>query len=327
MEAIACRSARPAADVAGAEVSAEVSGMATGRHGTGRGTGPDTRRKVSQPDPDTDPARRVFGIRRTGQHVAVHTSRLRRAPLETTRAIRPHAATALPPAVTEEEWQAARDELLVEEKAHTRAGDAIAAKRRRLPMVEVDAELEVEGANGRCTLLEMFEGRRQLIVYHHMLKPDDPHPCPGCSAFTDYVPHLAHLNVQDVTFAMESAAPVDQFQAYMRRMGREDIPVYSSAASAFREQLHPSPHGPTSFGLSVFVRDGERVYRTYATQGRGVDGTPLLDVTVFGRQESFEDSPDGWPQRPTYSFGKVHDEYTPDELAELAAPSTTGQTS
>ena len=108
-------------------------------------------------------------------------------------------------------------------------------------------------------------------------------------------------------------------------MGRPDIPVYSSAGGRFRDELHPSPHGTGSFGLSVFLRDGERVYRTYSTQGRGVDGVPLIDLTPYGRQESFEDSPEGWPQRETYSFGKVHDEYTADELAGLAAPSTTGE--
>jgi hypothetical protein len=118
---------------------------------------------------------------------------------------------------------------------------------------------------------------------------------------------LAHLHVKDVTFAMEAAAPLDQFQAYMARMGRPDIPVYSSASGRFRDELHPSPHGTGSFGLSVFLRDGERVYRTYSTQGRGVDGVPLIDLTPYGRQESFEDSPEGWPQRETYSFGKIHE--------------------
>lgn len=238
---------------------------------------------------------------------------------------RSHAVTAVPKVVSAEEWWQARERLLVVEKAHTRAGDAVAAQRRRLPMTEVDATLEATGARGSTSLLDMFEGRRQLILYHHMLRPDDEHPCPGCSAFTDHVPHLAHLNVTDVTFAMEAAAPLDQFQAYMARMGRPEIPVYSSAGGRFRQELHPSPHGADSFGLSVFLRDGARVYRTYATQGRGVDGVPLIDLTVFGRQESFEDSPDGWPQRRTYTFGKVHDEYTTDELAGLAAPSTTGE--
>src|SRR6476619_131315 len=153
--------------------------------------------------------------------------------------VRDHADTALPPVASAEEWQRARDQLLIAEKAHTRAGDAVAAQRRRLPMTEVDATLEAIGSDGPTTLLDMFEGRRQLIVYHHMLKPDDGHPCPGCSAFTDHVPHLAHQNVADVTFAMEAAAPLDQFQAYMERMGRSDIPVYSSAGGRFRAALHP----------------------------------------------------------------------------------------
>ena len=170
--------------------------------------------------------------------------------------MRGHADTALPRVVSAEEWRQAREQLLIAEKAHTHAGDAVAAQRRRLPMTEVDATLEATGPDGPTSLLDMFEGRRELIVYHHMLKPDDEHPCPGCSAFTDHVPHLAHLNVADVTFAMEAAAPLDQFQAYMERMGRPDIPVYSSAGGRFRDELHPSPHGTGSFGLSVFLRDG-----------------------------------------------------------------------
>ena len=247
--------------------------------------------------------------------------------MTTTHPLRDHAQTAMPPVVSAADWQREREELLVEEKAHTRAGDAVAAKRRRLPMVHVDASLPLTGPNGAVTLLDLFDGRRQLLLYHHMLKPDDASPCSGCSAFTDFVPHLAHLNVHDVTFAMEAAAPIDQFQAYMVRMGRADIPVYSSFGNeSTRETLNPSPHGPGSFGLSVYLRDGERVFLTYGTQGRGVDGVPLIDLTVYGRQESFQDSPDGWPQQPTYSFGRIHDEYTADELAGAAAPSSTGQT-
>ena len=171
--------------------------------------------------------------------------------------VRGHADTAMPRVVSAEDWRQARDQLLIAEKAHTHAGDAVAAQRRRLPMTEVDATLEATGPDGPTSLLDMFDGRRQLIVYHHMLEPDDEHPCPGCSAFTDHVPHLAHLNATDVTFAMEAAAPLDQFQAYMDRMGRPDIPVYSSAGGRFRDELHPSPHGTGSFGLSVFLRDGK----------------------------------------------------------------------
>jgi predicted dithiol-disulfide oxidoreductase (DUF899 family) len=160
-----------------------------------------------------------------------------------------------------------------------------------------------------------------------MLKPDDEHPCPGCSAFTDHVPHLSHLNVGDVTLAFEAAAPLDQFQAYLERMGRPDIPAYSTFGhDATRAALNPSPWGPGSFGVSVYVRDGARVYLTYTTYGRGVDGVPLSDMTVYGRQQSLEHSPAGWPQRPTYSFGRVHFDYTDEELSGAVAPSSTGQT-
>ena len=227
--------------------------------------------------------------------------------------------------VSPQQWEAARQQLLVKEMELSRAHDALAAERRRMPWQAVEKAYSFDGPNGRASLIDLFEGRRQLIVYHHMLRPHDEHPCPGCSAFTDHVPQLAHLHVVDVTFAMEAAAPLDEFQAYMHRMGRPDIPVYSSANGRFRDELHPSPHGTGSFGLSVFLRDATRVYRTYSTQGRGVDGVPLIDLTPYGRQESFEDSPAGWPQRATYSFGKIHDEYTADELAGLAAPSTTGE--
>src|SRR4051812_27964901 len=110
----------------------------------------------------------------------------------TTKIVRGHAETPVPRVVSDPDWRQAREQLLIAEKAHTRAGDAVAAQRRRLPMTEVDATLETTGHDRPTSVLDMFEGRRQLIVYHHMLKPDDEHPCPGCSAFTDHVPHLAH---------------------------------------------------------------------------------------------------------------------------------------
>jgi len=238
---------------------------------------------------------------------------------------RPHADTALPPIVSAEEWSRARAELLEVEKAQTRANDAVAAKRRQLPMVEVDATLEFEGPDGTVTLLDLFDGRRQLLLYHNMLKAGES-PCPGCSAFTDFLPHLSQLNVWDVTFVQEAAAPYEEFRAHVDELGRPDVPVVSTHGTGTREVLHQSPHGVGSFSLTVYVRDGERVFRTWSTQGRGVDTINLMDVTIYGRQQAFQDVPDGWPQRPTYSFGKVHTDYTDDELAGLAAPSTTGQT-
>src|SRR5262245_4173961 len=135
--------------------------------------------------------------------------------MTTTSSVRGHADTALPRTVSEKDWPEAPDQFLIADKAHTHGGEAVAALRRRMPITEVHGPREVAGPEAPKTLLVIFEGRRQLIVYHHMLRPDDEHPCPGCSAFTDHVPQLAHLNVQDVTFAMEAAAPLEQFQAYM----------------------------------------------------------------------------------------------------------------
>ena len=244
--------------------------------------------------------------------------------MPTTSGVRGHADTALPRVVSAEGWREAREELLVAEKALTRAGDAVAAQRRRMPMTEVDATLEAAGSDGLTSLLDMFEGRRQLIVYHHMLKPDDDHPCAGCSAFIDHVPHLAHFKCT-MRRSRWRRPHRSTSSRHIWTDGQTGHPIYSSGDGRFRDQPHPSPDGTGSFGLSVFLRDGTRVYRTYATQGRGVDGVQLIDLTPYGRQETFEDSPVGWPQRKTYTFGKVHDEYSADELAGLAAPSTTGE--
>lgn len=239
---------------------------------------------------------------------------------------RPHADTAMPPVVEAAEWAAARERLLVEEKAHTRAGDALAARRRRLPMVRIEGEWRLTGPDGEVTLLDLFEGRRQLVLYHHMLQPGDTRPCPGCSAFGDSVPeHLEHLHARDATFAMVAEAPYDEVEAYRQRMGWT-MPFYSQHGSTFGADVNPSPHGPTSFAVSVFLRDGSQVYRTWTTQGRGAEALAnMVDVLPYGRQETFEDSPEGWPQAPTYSVGELHDEYSPEQLAGAAAPSSTGQ--
>lgn len=243
---------------------------------------------------------------------------------------RAHAATALPEVVDPEEWQRARDALLVKEKAHTRAGDALAAERRRLPMVEVDAAQVLVGPDGPLTLLDMFEGRRQLVVYHHMLTTDDEHPCAGCAAFGDAMGNLAHLHANDTTLALVAVAPSDQIEAFKRRMGWT-MPFYSWHDNPeFGERMNLSPWAPTSFGLGVYLRDGSRVFRTYFTIGRGVEhlssGATMLDITPFGRQQSFEDSPEGWPQAPTYSRGGLHDEYSDADLRGENAPSSTGAT-
>jgi predicted dithiol-disulfide oxidoreductase (DUF899 family) len=219
---------------------------------------------------------------------------------------------SLPPVVSPAEWQAARDELLAEEKAATRALDALAAKRRRLPMVRFDKPYVFDGPSGGASLVDLFEGRRQLIVYNFMLWPGEGRVCGGCASFTDNVANLAHLHARDTTFALVSRVPRSQIEAVRQRFGWT-APWYSSLDSDFNYDVGVSSERGEMFGLSVFLRDGDDVYRTYFTTARGVDRLRLdfnlLDLTPLGRQEAWEDSPDGWPQDPTMAWMRLRDEY------------------
>jgi len=203
-----------------------------------------------------------------------------------------------PVIVSTAEWEAAREALLVKEKEATRALDALAAKRRGQPMVAVDKEYTFEGPWGEATLLDLFDGRSQLILYHLMFAPGSD-PCTGCSSFTDNVGHLAHLHARDTSFALVSRAPQDQIRAFQQRMGWT-VPWFSSFGSDFNYDFGVTTDEGETFGLSVFMRDGKSVYRTYFTSARGVDRLRmdfnLLDLTPFGPREEWEDSPDGWPQ-------------------------------
>ena len=218
----------------------------------------------------------------------------------------------LPPVVSASDWQAARDELLVEEKALTRALDALAAKRRRLPVVAFDKPYVFEGPDGSASLADLFEGRRQLVVYNFMLWPGSDEICGGCASFTDNIPNLAHLNARDTTYAIVSRVPLEQIEAVKQRFGWT-LPWYSSYGSDFNRDVGVSSDRGEMFGLSVFLRDGDDVYRSYFTSGRGVDRIRvdfnLLDLTPLGRQEAWEDSPEGWPQDPTMSWMRLRDEY------------------
>ena len=218
----------------------------------------------------------------------------------------------LPPVVSQEQWQTARDELLAEEKAMTRALDALAAKRRRLPMVRWDKPYAFEGPGGSASLVDLFEGRRQLVVYNFMLWPGRDEVCGGCASFTDNIPNLAHLHARDTTYAIVSRVPPEQIEQVRRRFGWT-LPWYSSLGSDFNYDVGVSSERGEMFGLSVFLRDGDDVYRTYFTSGRGVDRLRvdfnLLDLTPLGRQEAWEDSPEGWPQDPTMSWMRLRDEY------------------
>jgi predicted dithiol-disulfide oxidoreductase (DUF899 family) len=199
-----------------------------------------------------------------------------------------------PPIVSATEWQQARDQLLTAEKEMTHALDALAAKRRRMPMVHFDADYGFESATGRKSLLDLFEGRDQLVLYQFMdVGPDGF--CPGCTNFTSSVTNLASVHERGVTFVIASDMPLAQIQSYWQQQGWS-VPVVSSRGSSFSQDCGAGE----GFGLSVFLRDGDEVYRTYHTNGRGVDillfDDNLLDLTPFGRQESWEDSPAGWPQ-------------------------------
>jgi predicted dithiol-disulfide oxidoreductase (DUF899 family) len=219
--------------------------------------------------------------------------------------------TPLPPVVSREEWQAARDRLLAREKAATRTLDAIAAERRRLPMVRL-GEYAFEGPDGEVRLAGLFEGRRQLIVYHFMFEPHWDAGCVSCSRKTDDFGHLAHLHARSTTFALVSRAPYAKLAAFRERMGWT-VPWYSSAGTEFNDDMGVTVGGSERPGLSVFLRDGDTVYRTYFTTGRGTEPAGfrhLLDLTPYGRQEQWEDSPAGWPQSPTYDWARLHDEYT-----------------
>ena len=226
----------------------------------------------------------------------------------------------LPQVVSPAEWQVARDELLVKEKEATRARDALAAERRRLPMVRIEKEYLFDGANGKASLLDLFESRRQLIVYHFMFGPNQDEGCDGCSMFVDGIVHLAHLHARDTSLALVSRAPLAKIDPFKQRMGWT-VPWYSAFESEFNVDFGVSPESPRlgeyqdgeSFGLSVFLSDGGSVFRTYFTSGRGVEALgstwTLLDLTPLGRQEDWEDSPAGYPQTPPYQWWRHHDKY------------------
>lgn len=225
----------------------------------------------------------------------------------------------LPPVVTRAEWQQVLDELRAEEKALTRRLDELAAKRRRLPMVEVEKSYRFEGPDGPASLLDLFEGRSQLIVYHFMFHPDWEEGCDGCSWFVDGLSHAAHIQARDVSLALVSRAPLAKLTAYRERMGWS-VPWYSSHGSDFNHDLHATVGDSEHHSLSVFLRDGERIFHTYQTFARGVEslGTAfsLLDLVPYGRQETWQDSPEGWPRGDPYVWWRRHDSY-----GDLPAPS------
>lgn len=202
----------------------------------------------------------------------------------------------MPQVVDRATFMAARDSLMAQEKAHTRQGDAIAAARRRLPMVEIDATIEVVGPDGPITIRDVFEGRRQLIAYYHAWNPGQPAAgqCEGCTFFNCQVRELSYLHSRDVTYAVLCKGPYGESIRYRDFLGLE-MPWYSAEKTA--PQLLEGRDWQVHH-LVCYVTDGDKVYETYYTGGRGVEVMAptlgLLDMTIYGRQESWEDSPEGW---------------------------------
>jgi predicted dithiol-disulfide oxidoreductase (DUF899 family) len=207
----------------------------------------------------------------------------------------------LPPVVDETVWRRELDALRVREKAATRELDAIAAQRRRLPMVEMP-DYTLDGEDGPVRLLDVFDGKSQLIVYSHMWFPGEEWQCPGCTGMTSQYTRLEFLDNYDARFVIVTQGPIDEALAYKQRVGNQ-MTWYSTANSPFGTDVGAAPNG--GFGVNVFLREGDKVYRTWHTNGRGTEQLQhtfaLIDVLPYGRQEEWQDSPDGWPQSPTYS--------------------------
>jgi len=236
---------------------------------------------------------------------------------------------AHPPIVSRDHWTVERKKLLAHEKELTKHYDRVNAERRRLPMVAIEKEYAFDGGKGKLSLKDLFEGRRQLIVYHFMFDPAWDKGCPGCTGFVDSLGDLSLLNIRDTTFAVISRAPLAKLEAYKAQKGWS-IDWFSSFGSDFNYDFHvtldpkvaPQEYNfrnkaemsaavghevqmeGEAHGLSVFFRIDDDLFHTYSAYARGVesltDSNRLLDVTPYGRQQEFEDSPPGWPQKPTY---------------------------
>jgi predicted dithiol-disulfide oxidoreductase (DUF899 family) len=208
---------------------------------------------------------------------------------------------AKPPIVDQETWEAALADLRVREKAATRELDAVAAQRRRLPMVELP-DYVLEGPNGPIRLVDAFERKSQPIVYSHMWFPGEEWQCPGCTGFTSQFTRLEFLDGWDARFVIVTQGPIDEALAYKAKVGNK-MEWYSTAGSPFGADVGAPRDG--GYQVNVFLRDGDTAYRTYNTQGRGTEQLshtfPLIDLLPYGRQEEWEDSPEGWPQSPTFS--------------------------
>jgi len=223
-----------------------------------------------------------------------------------------------PPIVSSQEWEAARQELLAKEKELTRTRDALAAARRRMPWLAVKKNYQFEGPEGKASLLDLFDNRRQLVVYRAFFEPGvygwPDHGCRGCSMLADQVAHLSHLNARDTTLVFVSRAPQADIERLKARMGWE-MPWYTITDSFDADFGVNEWHGH-----NVFFRNGGRVFRTYFINVRGDEAMgstwSYLDATPLGRQEKWEDSPEGYPQTAPYKWWNWHDEYTAEAVPD-----------
>jgi predicted dithiol-disulfide oxidoreductase (DUF899 family) len=224
-----------------------------------------------------------------------------------------------PPITNESEWLSLRKELLTQEKELIHQKDRVNAARRRLPMVKVEKDYTFDGPEGKVKLLDLFKGKHQLIVHHFMFDPAWEKGCPGCTGHVDSFGDLSDLEKRDTTYVIISRAPLEKLTKFKEMKGWT-LPWYSSFGSDFNYDYHvtlddavmPMEYNYTSEGaskgegpgFSVFFRVGDEVYHTYSRYARGMesitDSYDFLDLTPYGRQEDFEDSPAGWPQKPTY---------------------------
>jgi predicted dithiol-disulfide oxidoreductase (DUF899 family) len=233
-----------------------------------------------------------------------------------------------PPIVSRQEWEAARQQLLLKEKEVTHARDALAAKRRRMPWLAVEKKYEFDGPNGKASLIDLFDGRRQLIIYRAFYEPGvgryPDYACIGCSMVADQVAHPAHLNARDTTLAFVSRAPQANIARLKARMGWEKIPWFTTTDDFDKDFGVDEWHG-----TNAFIRDGDRVFRTYFINGRGdeaMGGTwAYLDITALGRQEKWEDSPEGYPQTEPYDWWIWNDQTPRREPDRSAARSAAGR--
>jgi predicted dithiol-disulfide oxidoreductase (DUF899 family) len=218
--------------------------------------------------------------------------------------------------VSPTEWRRARAAMTAREKKHMRAGDALAAARRRMPWMKIEKWYSFEGPQGGVSLLDLFEGRTQLVLYHFMFGPKvhgwPEKGCVGCSFVADQISHLDHIHARDITFAMVSVAPYADILRLREHYGWQRLPWYSTAAE-FNQDLDVSDKSGNSFGLNVFYRDEADVYRTHFVARRGVEafGTAwsFYDVTPLGRQENWQNAPAGTPQGEPYEWWRRHGEY------------------